>query len=245
MVLGEFHKKTKKYEIKTSETEPHSPWQNNAKREIKIVKKIARYYMQSNLTPIVLWTDAYKYASYICLLTSSSKVEMNSRTLFECTHGYTPEISEYASFSWYQWVYYWEPTITQNQQLGCWCGVAESTGGGHLYHILNSNGFIVVQSTVSHLSDDDMHKTLELRKEFDAIIKERIGGYNISAVKNSSIKADNPYKDFTVNNNDNDNEENETIEFASLSNEAQILVIWIWIMKAIMTQSQRNSKIIL
>ena len=29
-----------------------------------------------------------------------------------------------------------------------------------------------------------MHKTLELKKEFDAIIKERIGDYNKSAAKN-------------------------------------------------------------
>ena len=31
LVLGEFHKKTKKYEIKTSGTEPNSSWQNNTK----------------------------------------------------------------------------------------------------------------------------------------------------------------------------------------------------------------------
>ena len=54
LTQGEFQKKTRKYEIHTSETEPYSPWQNHAERENKIIKKLGRYFMQSTNTPIVL-----------------------------------------------------------------------------------------------------------------------------------------------------------------------------------------------
>ena len=55
----------KRYEIYTTETEPYSPWQNNAERENKIVKKLDRYFMQSTDTHIVSWPLAYTFTAEI------------------------------------------------------------------------------------------------------------------------------------------------------------------------------------
>ena len=75
----------KKYEIYTTETEPYSPWQNNAERENKIVKKLGRYFMQSTDTPIFLWPLAYTFAaeirSRLLQINQECKEEHHSRIL--------------------------------------------------------------------------------------------------------------------------------------------------------------------
>ena len=196
LTQGEYSRKTKKYEIRTTQTEPYSPWQNEAERANKIVKKLGRFLMQASNTPIRLWSYAYMFAATIRSLTASSKVGMNCRTPFEITMGYTPDISEYISFAWYQWVWYWEPTDMQHQKLGRWCGVSETVGSGHTYYVLSSKGNILARSSVSHLTNDELNETEQIRKEFDHNIKELIGNYNEATLRQHMVDPTIPYKDF-------------------------------------------------
>ena len=53
-LLGEFRQKFQKHEVHLSATESQSPWQNDTERQIKIIKIIGRYLMQSTTTPIIL-----------------------------------------------------------------------------------------------------------------------------------------------------------------------------------------------
>ena len=121
---------------------------------------------------------------------------MMGRTPFETTIGYTPDISEYVSFAWYQWIWFWEPTGMQSQQLGRWCDVADSVGSGHTYYILNSNGKIISRSSVTHLTSDEMTETQERRKDFNANIEGLLGDYNKSTLKNQKVDPAEPYADF-------------------------------------------------
>ena len=222
---GEYGKRIKKYEIRTTQTEPYSPWQNDAERANKIVKKLGRFLMQSSNTPIRLWSYAYMFAAAIRSLTASSKVGMQSRTPFERTMGYTPDISEYVSFTWYQWVWYWEPTDMQLQRLGRWCGVAETVGSGHTYYILNSKGNILARSSVSHLTNDELNETQQVRKDFDHNIKDLIGDYNDATLRQHMVDPTIPYKDFLAipsdkaSNQDDSMIDDELIEFMPSSNE--------------------------
>ena len=209
LVQGEFGKKLRKYEIYTTETEPYSPWQNHAERENKVIKKMGRYILQATNTPIVLWSYAFVFVAMIRKLTASSRVGMNGRTPFESIHGYTPDISEYASFEWYQWVWYWEPTGAQSQRLGRWCGVTTPIGSGHTYYILNSKAQIISRSSVTHLTDDELHETKEQRNTFDNVIQSLIGDYNKSKVKNHEADPAIPYKDFIINSKDDPDDEYE------------------------------------
>ena len=101
--------------------------------------------------------------------------------------GYTPDISEYISFAWYQWVWYWEPTDMQLQKLGRWCGVSETVGSGHTYYVLSSKGNILARSSVSHLTNDELNETEQIRKEFDHNIKELIGNYNEATLRQHMV----------------------------------------------------------
>ena len=60
--------------------------------------------MQSTDTPIVVWPLAYTFAADIRFLIVSNKPVIQGRTPLENTYGYTPDIPEYTSFSWYQWI---------------------------------------------------------------------------------------------------------------------------------------------
>ena len=60
--------------------------------------------MQSTNTLIRLWDMAYMHAAAITSLTASIHVDSLHCTPFEHVMGFTPDISEYASFSWYEWI---------------------------------------------------------------------------------------------------------------------------------------------
>ena len=102
--LGPFRKKMKKYEVHHSSTEPYSPWQNDAERKIGKIKHLGRCLMQSTNTPIRLWDMAYLRATAITSITASNYVDSLHHTPFKHVMRYTPDISEYASFNWYEWV---------------------------------------------------------------------------------------------------------------------------------------------
>jgi len=53
-VEGQFKKKCRKFDVKQSATEPHSPWQNRAESGIREVKSYARKVMQFEEVPIHL-----------------------------------------------------------------------------------------------------------------------------------------------------------------------------------------------
>ena len=142
-ILGLFCKKMKKYEVHYSSTEPHSPWQNDAERKIAKIKRLGRYLIQSTNTPIRHWDLGYIHAAAITPVTASNHVDSLHRTPFEHVMGYTPDILEYSSFSWYEWVWYWDPGDMQKQKLGRWCGVANTIGSGHTYFVLTDKGTIV------------------------------------------------------------------------------------------------------
>ena len=71
--------------------------------------------MQSTDTPIILWPLTYNFAAETRYRLALNKAGIQGRTSFENTYGYTPDISEYTSFSWYQWIWFWEPAKAQSQ----------------------------------------------------------------------------------------------------------------------------------
>ena len=213
--FGPFRKKMKKYEVHHSSTEPYSPWQNDAERKIAKIKRLGRYLMQSTNTPIRLWDMAYIHAAAITSITASNHVDSLHRTPFEHVMGYTPDISEYSSFNWYAWVWYWDPGEMQKQKLGRWCGVANTIGSGHTYFVLTDKGTIVARSSVTHLSNDDLESKTSLMSSFDVTIGELIGTYNkASYVKGEMLDEQQPYLDLIKGTHDEHDDEN-TIEFVN------------------------------
>ena len=112
---GEFRKKARKYDIQQSFTEPESPWQNRAEFAIGEVKSYARRLMQRTQTPVRLWCFCYEYSADLLSLCASGRYELHGRTPCELVTHYTPDISEYVSYRWYDWCYYWDETTKEKR----------------------------------------------------------------------------------------------------------------------------------
>ena len=128
--FGNWVKICKKFAIKRTIAEPYSPWKNPAEKGVKLVKQKASQLMRSTATPLRLWDYAYQYASEIICHSASDMYSLEGVTPVEKVHNHTPDISEMLYFTWYEWVWYHEPTGDDHQKLGRVLGPAYDIGQG-------------------------------------------------------------------------------------------------------------------
>ena len=72
--------------------------------------------------------------------------------------GTTPDISVYALFEWYEYVYYWNPIAAFPPEKKCldkWIGVAEVSTDIMACFILTDTGKFVVRKSVWGISNED------------------------------------------------------------------------------------------
>ena len=58
--------------------------------------------IESN-TPIIIWWFFYEWTADIISPCATGRFKLQGRNPYETVMNYTPDISEYASFSWFQW----------------------------------------------------------------------------------------------------------------------------------------------
>ena len=104
LTLSEWGKMCVRHKIKQSRTEPHSPWQNPAELGGGIVKRKVRYLMKSKACPVILWDYCWALVCHRRCMTVSNNIHLEGETPFMKVHGYTPDISEYLTCQWYDWV---------------------------------------------------------------------------------------------------------------------------------------------
>ena len=179
----------RKHNIKTTTSEPYSPWQNPAEKAVRQVKYRSRKMMRKTNTPIVLWDYAFQYTASLITRTATDMFSLEGVTPFESVHHYTPDISEFVYFPWYSWVWFHEPIAEDHQQLGRFCGPAHDTGQGLAYYILKDNGTVVIRSTVKPLSVEEKHvDTVQRRMEIHDIgIQNTIGNHAKATVKGEAL----------------------------------------------------------
>jgi hypothetical protein len=91
------------YNIGTSTTEPHHPWQNRAERKIGTVKQSVNRLMDRTNSPGFLW---FQCTVFVCMLLNVlANPQLNWRTM-EKGLGVTPDISPFLQFQWYEPVLY-------------------------------------------------------------------------------------------------------------------------------------------
>ena len=111
--------------------------------------------MKTTSTPVCLWDYCWVYSADIRSLVATDNMYLDGNTPFSKVHGYTPDISEYLTFKWYDWVWYHEPNDPDKSLIGRWLGPAHDIGQGLAYYVLNDKGKVVIRSTVSPLSDNE------------------------------------------------------------------------------------------
>ena len=179
LTLGNWGKACQKHRIQQRKTEPHSPWQNHAELMGGNLKRKIRHRMRTTNTPVRLWDYCWEYMAGIVSLTASNHAFLDGVTPHEKVLGYSPDISEYLSFSWYQWVWFHDPSAPDRWLLGRWLGPAHNSGQGLASHILSSSGKVVTRSSVTSLppqdiSEDDISRR---QSDFTTSVESHIGNY--------------------------------------------------------------------
>ena len=103
---GLFKKLLQKFGIIPTYIEPHSPWNNRDKPSIGEVKRHTRNLIIEFNNTIILWCFCYEYTADIISLCDTGLFELQVQNPYETVMSYTSDIFEYASFSWFQWSWF-------------------------------------------------------------------------------------------------------------------------------------------
>ena len=176
-----WRKTLRQYHIHQTVTEPHSPWQNRAEGEIREIKRMIRRFTHETKSPKRLWCYLGEHVVKIRSRTASTIASERGRTPFENVMGWTPDISPYIQFRWYDWVYYLDPD--GETKIGRWIGAADEIGGGDAMWILPLSCRPIVRSTVWAIPREDFDVAVKNneREAFDRRVAELLGT-NLEAV---------------------------------------------------------------
>ena len=73
--------------------------------------------MLDSNNPIRLWCFCYKFTADIIYLCATGRFELQGLIPYETVMNYTPDISEYVSFSWFQWLWLYGESLKINQLM--------------------------------------------------------------------------------------------------------------------------------
>lgn len=208
---GAFRQEVRKYGVKHTFTEPNSPWQNPAESGIREIKKLSKKWMARTNSPVRLWCFCFELAADVLSLCATMHYSLQGRTPYEITCNYTPDISEYVTFAWYDWVYYWDEHIRE-KKIGRWLGPAHKVGQSLCYYILNEDANYIARSSVVPIPAEEMTSdVLKLQMtDFTNRIESKIGNS-----KEAIFDPDLPCSIYDDNYDDPRNDEHLTEPFES------------------------------
>ncbi len=163
------------HRIRQTWTEPYSPWQNRAERAIREIKKAMKRHASRSGSPRRLWCFLAEWVANIRRLTAHDIPDLNGRVPSEAYSGDTPDISEYAQFDWYQYVWYIDSDGAR--KLGRWIGVATNYGAPMTFWVLPRSCKPIVRSSVQAILKEELDHvgTMVAMLELDADVLHKIG----------------------------------------------------------------------
>ena len=104
------------------------------------------------------------------------RFDLQGRTPYEVVMHYTSDITEYVSFTWFQWCWFYDKG-SKTKQLGRWLGPAHQTGQSFFYYIIKLNGQYLARSTAISIPEDklQMDDLKERTSIFMNCLKKMIG----------------------------------------------------------------------
>jgi len=177
---SEFVSYARKKGIDVSYAEPHRHEIGPIDVQIREAKKRWQEGKCTKDIPKRLWNYGIKHATQIMQVTPME----GRRTAFEEVTGKTPDISELLDFEFYDLVWYWNgvhPSLGDDaKDLGRWLGISKKVGTGMTYFVLTRNGKVISESTVQHVTQEDMRNedTRAKVEQFNAEVKERLNDEN-------------------------------------------------------------------
>ena len=173
---GDWKTACKKWQIQQRYTEPYSPWQNSAEKTVMEVKKMIKRQTIRTGSPKRLWCYLGEWCAAIRRHTAHDYPGLDGQIPEARYSGYD-DISEWASFGWYDLVWYMDPR--SERKLGRWIGVASSVGDPMVFSIITEKARVVPRSSVQHVLPEEFETDgfKKLKKELDDGINSRIGDH--------------------------------------------------------------------
>jgi hypothetical protein len=111
--------------------------------------------LRHSAAPSEFWCYAIEWAAKVTSLTAHNLPILQTRTPEELVTGRTPDISEYAHFSLFEWVWYKDQSAfpEPDVKLACWIGVAKDVGQAMTYWLLTENVTVIARSSVIQLQE--------------------------------------------------------------------------------------------
>ena len=178
--MGEFRRKAKEMDVHVRQTEPYSPWQNAAELSIRELKRGSGRKAKKARSPKKLWDHCIELESKVRSNTALPHYELEGQVPETIMSGQPADISHLAELAWYDWVMFWgtkEGYPDYKEVYGRWLGPATDIGPAMCSKILQQNGQVIYTSSYRPLTEEEWEsaKERELRDEFDAAIKSKLG----------------------------------------------------------------------
>lgn len=177
-----FFKKARKEGIDLTSIEPERPDENYGEILVRMVKIGSARLMLKRKVPMRLWCYAMEYFCDLHSIMVPGMYRNKGRTGFEITFGFTPDISEYVEFRFYDYCYYWDTPQGyphEKKHIGRWLGVAHRVGQAMVFWVMNTNGKVIARSTVIPVepSDYEVEEVRQRMADLDKTITDKIGDY--------------------------------------------------------------------
>jgi hypothetical protein len=177
MTLGTWKQVCREAGIKTTTTEKSSPWQNRTEVEIRELKRHVRRLMTRSCTTLPFWDFCCQYTVELRNRIACPLPQLHGRTPYEALTGNTPDISEFLEFKWFQYIWYYEPSIfpEQNRNIAQWIGIAHRVGQAMCFWILPISGTPIARTTIQDISQEELitEEVKNLISKYDKAINEK------------------------------------------------------------------------
>ena len=188
-----FFKRARKEGIDLTTIEPGRPDENYGEVLVRTAKATCAKLMHNRNVPLRLWCFALEYATELASIMVPGMYRNKGRTGYEVTLGFTPDISEYVEFAFYDYCWYWESPQSfphDKKKLGRWLGIAHRVGQAMVFYVMSVSGKVIARSTVAPLdpSDHSVKEVMERMQDLDSSIKESLGDYRNALVSSASGK---------------------------------------------------------
>ena len=112
--------------------------------------------MKQTNTPAVTWDYCWEYESAFRSRVAVDNIYLDDVTPYQKVHGYTPNVTEYTTFRWCDWVEYHDPERPDKSRIGRCLGPCHNIRQGYCYYILSSDGKVVSRSTILPVSPESI-----------------------------------------------------------------------------------------
>ncbi len=153
---SKFNRLCQEYRIRSTYTEPHSPWQNRCENVIGVLSKKLKARRARRRIPKCVWDFHIVWEAQIY----SRTVHRDHSTPLEALTGDTIDISEWIEFEFYDLIVYWDDRDGDTKQnIGRGLDPSHHIGSALCYYILTEKATVLSRSFVQHIPIEEFETT--------------------------------------------------------------------------------------